>query len=527
MAGRFVPDAAPAATGGGGRFVPDSAPAANVMPVIGAERQSLSLIERAVGNQFGGLETGGAIASGMVSAPIAGLAGIAGSVLPGPEGQGADWVRNVSDALTYAPRTEQGKLGVKIAGLPMVPVHYAAEKVGDKGAEVSPALGAIGQTSVEAIPVLLGLRAGRASGRPLTAEQQKVAAARDAGFVMTPEEMGAGQIPKQLASLSGEPRLARLTSQKNAETITGKVKEQLAIPEAELIELEKLKQIRKDEGKAYDAARGIGQVAMDAQYQAALDALAAKYKSAASEFKGADKVLKLQEIDDVIAMLRKEDPAIQAAQAQGIKIPKEAVPAGSFEASGAIDLIGALRESADAAFRSGNNPLAKVMRGGAEALEAQIGRHLEATAPNSPALRAYQAARKRIAETYAAEKALVGDEINMQALGRQIEKDRPLTGALREGGEFARDFERSSMKPTHQATGASAFDALLGGMLNYAKLPGLGWELAAPFIRPAMRHILASRPAQFAMDPRTNLSGPALEAAAVSETIEPPQKKKR
>lgn len=57
----------------------------------------------------GALEPNAALLSGAIAQPLSGLAGIAGSLLPGPAGQGADWTRNVQHALTYAPRTEGGK----------------------------------------------------------------------------------------------------------------------------------------------------------------------------------------------------------------------------------------------------------------------------------------------------------------------------------------------------------------------------------------------------------------------------------
>src|SRR5260221_602904 len=45
-------------------------------------------------------------ATSMVSTPLSGFAGIAGAVLPGPQGQGSNWVGKVQDALTYEPRTK-------------------------------------------------------------------------------------------------------------------------------------------------------------------------------------------------------------------------------------------------------------------------------------------------------------------------------------------------------------------------------------------------------------------------------------
>ena len=58
---------------------------------------------------IGAAETGLSAITGAAAEPAAGLAGIAGAVLPGEEGQGADWVEGVRDALTYQPKQSQVK----------------------------------------------------------------------------------------------------------------------------------------------------------------------------------------------------------------------------------------------------------------------------------------------------------------------------------------------------------------------------------------------------------------------------------
>lgn len=467
-------------------------------------------------------ETALAMGSGMAGSALGGLAGIAGSVLPGAEGQGADWTRRVQQGLSYEPRTALAKGIVQAASLPGQAVSAVAHKVGERGAEVSPLLGTIGETSVEALPVLLGARAAQQPKKALTPAEQKVAGARDSGFVMTPEEMGAGPVARTAAGIAGEPRLAKAASKQNAALGTEKAKVELGIPKDATLDLDTLSNIRRAEANAYKAARGIGEVAIDAKYLADIDSLGAKYRSAAKDFPGLAKA----DIEQVISALKKEDPAIAAAQAQGIKLPAGTQQAAKFEANSAIDLMGQLRESADKAFRSGDNGLAKVYRGGAEALEAQIERHLAASGQTG-VLDAFRAARERIAKTYAVEKALVGDMVNPQALGRQVEKRKPLTGGLKETGEFARNFDRSSQKPTHMPVGATIHDLALGILSGLRSQGGsLALDAITAGARPAARSALLSRPAQWAMDPRTNLSSGAQQALAISSALPPPQEKR-
>src|SRR3990167_4564587 len=46
--------------------------------------------------------------SGAVTMPLSGLAGILGSVLPGPQGQGQQWAEKIQSG-TYQPKTTGGK----------------------------------------------------------------------------------------------------------------------------------------------------------------------------------------------------------------------------------------------------------------------------------------------------------------------------------------------------------------------------------------------------------------------------------
>jgi len=61
----------------------------------------------------GGLETAGTIGSAIIAEPLSGLAGIAGSVLPGKAGQGGRWVEGVQNALTYQPRSDEGQANMQ------------------------------------------------------------------------------------------------------------------------------------------------------------------------------------------------------------------------------------------------------------------------------------------------------------------------------------------------------------------------------------------------------------------------------
>ena len=125
------------------------------------------------------------LASGAVAGPLSGLAGIAGTLIPGPEGQGARWTRGVGEALTYQPRTALGEKGASILASPFEALHklgigagqFAQDKLG-----LEPAGATAVQTAVEALPGLaLQARAGK-SQSPQTAAAQSLNEVKDATY---------------------------------------------------------------------------------------------------------------------------------------------------------------------------------------------------------------------------------------------------------------------------------------------------------------------------------------------------------
>ena len=115
-------------------------------------------------NPVGAVEAAGTIGSSIVAEPVSGLAGIAGAILPGKEGQGADWVKSTQDALTYQPRTESGQNAIRSIGEKLAPIgeiiEGASKKLGDKAyaATESPALAAAAYSAPTAFLEGLGLK---------------------------------------------------------------------------------------------------------------------------------------------------------------------------------------------------------------------------------------------------------------------------------------------------------------------------------------------------------------------------------
>jgi hypothetical protein len=171
-------------------------------PVSAADvRRSLMTRESALDKiATGARECAFTLASGMAAAPIAGLAGLAGAALPGPEGQGARWSQGVQNALTYEPRSATGKA---VSETVAAPLTLAGEYAGKAGAylgnKIGGALGgergalegeAAGRTIGEVAPAVAATVAGGVSAlraRPGSPKATEAEAASRAEAVMRAE----------------------------------------------------------------------------------------------------------------------------------------------------------------------------------------------------------------------------------------------------------------------------------------------------------------------------------------------------
>ena len=118
-------------------------------------------------------ETAWTVGSGLASSAAGGLAGIAGSLLPGPEGQGAKWSKAVQEAGTYQPKTAEGQRNVAALGKIQEPFDKAGDwaQAGTEatGAAGSGVMGAVSKAGLSNLPMLLGVGA-RTSKTAATAE---------------------------------------------------------------------------------------------------------------------------------------------------------------------------------------------------------------------------------------------------------------------------------------------------------------------------------------------------------------------
>ncbi len=376
--------------------------------------------------------------TGSVAAPVAGLAGLAGTVLPGPAGQGAKWVEKTQEALTYQPRTETGKAVTEAVSAPFQALAEVGDAAGGKVAEAtgSPALGAAVNTAIQSVPMVLGKVAGKvAPGGELpgttaarlareTTNLQKDAAtanAQAAGYAVPPTQGNPTFANKVIEAFGGKTKTAQVISEKNQNLTNRLAREEFGLAPDVPLDIPTLSGVRRAQSPAYDAVRQSGTITADPVYLQQLDAVAQPYVNASASFPKAKRSAVIDAVNSV-----KEH---------------------QFDAGAAIDQIRILRDDADVAYHAGEKAMGNAFKGIAQALEDQVGRHLQVSGAPPDVLRNFQNARAVIAETYSVQDALrPNGNVDAKVLARQLGR-RPLTGNLQTIAEFGANFPKAAQVP--------------------------------------------------------------------------------
>jgi hypothetical protein len=416
--------------------------------------------------------------SGAVATPIAGLAGLAASVLPGEPGAGTKTVARVQNALTYQPRSDAGKAVVGAVSAPFEALASVADKAGDAVAGGGPLVSTAVNTAIQALPMIVGKGANAIKNSPRAVAARTIEAdlaapiqagrdaARAAGLVITPTEAGAGPIGESLEGLSGTAKLQKLNSKKNAPIINDLIRRDIGLASDVPLSRVENARIRAEAGQDYDVVKNAGVVPTDGQYRLDLGRITASHDMAAQSFSH-----------------RSENPFQKVMDGLNTK---------SFDAASAVEEVKLLRKDADKAYRSGDASLGRSYKEAAQAVDDQLNRHLEKMAVTDPsmagAVAKYQASRTRIAKTYAADAALneTTGNINPAAYAKALAKNRPLSGEGLTVAQFARQFPGSSQRTERIAghTGASLADIAAA---FFSK------EAAVMAARPLGRSLLSSQ----------------------------------
>lgn len=455
-----------------------------------------SVVQRLLMNHLASLEAAGSIATGTVGQVVGRGAAIVRGLMPDRIGtqEGArrsmEEGAGIAQALTYEPRLPLAN--DYLAGLGKA---VEASKIEGMGPMVPP-------TGVSApMPI------------PFKGVPRKAALANQAGFAVVPQEAGAGVVGRNLASASGEPKLARSISNSNAAKHAEMIVKDLDQPEGAVLDRDLTEAVREKAGGSYDALRKLGRVDLDDTLKADLRTSANDASVAATELEH-----------------RKQSPILKVVESLEKK--------ESLDANTIVSEIKNLRKDAKKAFRAGDEELGRGSLDIARALEDQLDRHVStptigsdgAGIPgNQGMIEAFKRDRALIAKSYAADRAMRSGQFDPQAYAKMLQENQPLTGGAKAVAEFARDFPRSSMKASHLPTGVDWSDLVLAGT---AATKGSPLKAAYLLARPTMRSVIESAPYQKlqAMGTPASMTIPAPQAGiglSGGAVAEPTLRKKR
>ena len=322
----------------------------------------------------------------------------------------------------------------------------------------------------------------------------------EAGYVVPPSMRNDSGVMTRLAEgMSGKLKLNQLAGIKNQEVTDKLARQAVGMAPDSPLTSEAMQTIRKQAyQQGYEPVAKIGQMAADADYTKALDAVSKKYTGAAGSFKNA--------IPDEVGKL-----------VDSFRVP-------GFDAGDALQASQALRDQANAAFRAGDTGTAKAAKDIAKALEDQIERNLSPSGVGSVVhpvtqsngqtvymtgadmLKGFRDARQLMAKAHTVEDAIRegGGKVDARKLGSRLQSGKYLDKELKTIGQFANNFgDVAGIPKSGAANPITALDTLVYGP---AGMMTGGAALAIPAARIGARYGLLSKTGQRAMGGSPNYS---------------------
>jgi hypothetical protein len=246
--------------------------------------------------------------------------------------------------------------------------------------------------------------------------------ARVAGLTIPPTQAKPTLVNRTLEGMAGKISTAQNASAANSPILNSMAARELGLPANTAITPEILDDLRREAGTAYAAIKSTGTITPTAAYGNALEKIAEPYRRASEGFPLADQSPVIKLVDSLMS------PA--------------------FDASSAVAKISTLRDAADTAFRQGDKSLGRSIKAASTALEDAVEQHLQDIG-KPELLQAFKDGRQLIAKTYTVEKALNPSTgtIDAKKLGDMLKRNKPLSGELRDAGEFANRFPKAAQTP--------------------------------------------------------------------------------
>ena len=420
-------------------------------------------------------------------------AAAAPEVMP-PQPGGSEWIKEkitgVMGADPFSPPDPTDPLQRKIhmassiigAGA-LAPSAGIRQTVAQMGRMVTPAAGAVtAETLMPEQPLapMVGMLAapGAVSGaRAVTAKvAPKISAskafmkAHKLGYKVPPALAKPTKTQQFAEGVAGPVPTKQKASIENQKITNRLIKKEIDYPKDIPLSREGLDNVRTQAGEIYKQAKQFGALKVDKTFNSQVNRIAQQGSALAKEFP---------------QMVKKDIVDMTQAFAGKKQISSEAL----------VDVVKQLRADSNVGFRSQDpNTLAMARAQGkmANALEGLMERNLKNISPDF--VKTFNNARQRIAKTYTVENALKGENVDAVALGRQLDKGKPLSGAIKDVAEFGQHFKGAAQVSPPQQTNFRPMDVITGVTAAVAgQNPAYLLVMGA---RPAIRTTLLSKPYQ-------------------------------
>lgn len=442
------------------------------------------------------LEPAYTVVTGAIAQPIGNIIGAGREILTGDFGKGTAerTAKAVQEALTYKPRTIEGKDNLetvgkafessKLAGLPVVGNELPV--VGRAIAQQRPLLSTVPSAVMQSPEVEVLKKAVSAiTPKPQTINADMYRTLKEGnqlGLVVPPSTVKPTFANRTMESVAGKIATQQVASNRNQPMIDAAIRAEFGLSEDSPITSAVMQQVRKAEyDKGYMPLESLGNIETDARYVSDLNAITKGQKGAARSFGAAVK-------DEV-------SPAID---------PLKTVK--SFDSSDAVKMVQILRDKAGEAYNNGQNALGAANKAAAKAIEGQIERYLSGMGKEGEKLlQQFRESRIQMAKTHTVEDAIRegSGTVDPKVFGKAIQNGDPLSGNLEKIGRWANTFEKSVQRPGQVGSPAvhnlmavlSAMGggggAVVGG--PYGAVAGAAAPLVVP---PVVRNYLLSQGAQ-------------------------------
>lgn len=315
---------------------------------------------------------------------------------------------------------------------------------------------------------------------PSQGTMQAAREAQQAGYVIPPTQVKPSLINRLLEGTAGKISTAQNASFKNQQVTNQLAARSLGLPDDVVITPDVLTNIRTQAGKAYENLGATGTIKTSPKFNQALDDI---------------KVYKDAKIAEAQFPTGKTNPIIETI---------DSLRSPSFDVNSAISKINVLRNDADIAYRTGDKALGKANKEASQVLENTIENYL-ANTKQTDLLQKFKDARQLIAKTYSVENALnqTTGSIDAKKLAAQLAKGKPLSGELKQAGQFAQAFPTAAQTTERMGSIPQISPLDVGGAaLTSGGAYFAGGEAATPLgfatllARPTLRAAALSQPVQ-------------------------------